>query len=93
MTWFDGERLYLFTPTALRVTQVIEQAIGTGVSAGDKALVPTREGIDVIDWTTGDVQRSIPVDREGYAGEVYLAIADGNIVEARDGELVALTSS
>src|SRR5699024_11646579 len=46
MTWFDGERLYLFTPTALRVTQVIEQAIGTGVSAGDKALVPTSEGID-----------------------------------------------
>ena len=93
MTWFDGERLYLFTPTALRVAHVFEQAIGTGVSAGDRALVPTREGIDVINWTTGDVERQIPVDRHGYDGEVYLAVADGNIIEAREGELVALASN
>ena len=93
MTWFDGERLYLFTPTALRVSQVLEQAIGTGVAAGDRALIPTRDGIDVVDWTTGETQRSIPVDRGGYEGEVYLAVADGNIIEARDGELVALTSN
>jgi hypothetical protein len=93
MTWFDGERLYLFTPTALRVAHVFEQAIGTGVSAGDRALVPTREGIDVINWTTGDVERQIPVDRQGYDGEVYLAVADGNIIEAREGELVALASN
>src|SRR5690625_3584044 len=93
MTWFDGERLYLFTPTALRVSQVLEQAIGTGVAAGDHALIPTRDGIDVVDWTTGETQRSIPVDRGGYEGDVYLAVADGNVIEARDGELVALTSN
>lgn len=93
MTWFDGERLYLFTPTALRVDHVLEQAIGTGVSAGDRALIPTRAGIDVVNWTTGETERTIPVDRGGYNGQVYLGVADGNIVESRDGELVALTSS
>ena len=72
---------------------MLEQAIGTGVSAGDRALIPTRAGIDVVNWTTGETERTIPVDRGGYNGEVYLGVADGNIVESRDGELVALTSS
>lgn len=93
MTWFDGERLYLFTPTALRVDHVLEQAVGTGVSAGDRVLIPTREGIDVVNWTTGDTERTIPVDRGGYDGEVHLAVADGNIIEARGNELVALSSN
>lgn len=93
MTWFDGERLYLFTPTALRVDHVIESAIGTGVSAGDRALIPVRDGIAVFNWTTGGQERIIPVNREGYNGDVHLALADGNIIEAREGELVALANN
>ncbi|QPK79709.1 hypothetical protein G7Y31_03115 [Corynebacterium lizhenjunii] len=93
MTWFDGERLHLLSPTRLSVERTIEQAIGTGVAVGERLLAPTRDGIAVIDWSTGDIERTIPVDRQGYTGPVYLAMAGTSIVEARGNELVVLSAS
>ncbi|WP_412099219.1 hypothetical protein [Corynebacterium aurimucosum] len=93
MTWFDGERLYLFTPTELKVDHVLEQAVGTGIAVGERLLVPTEEGIDVVDWATGKTERSIPVDRDGYNGPVSLTLAGTAIIEQRGNTAVALTAS
>lgn len=93
MTWFDGTRLYLFTPTELKVDRVFEDAIGTPVAVGERMLMPTKEGIAVVDWTTGETERTIPVDRGGYSGPVYLAMAGTTIVESRGAQTVVLAAS
>ncbi|APT84210.1 hypothetical protein CAQU_02995 [Corynebacterium aquilae DSM 44791] len=93
MSWFDGARLYLFEPSELQVTAVFEDAIGTGAAFGDKLLYPTREGIAVADWSTGEVERTIPVDRGAVSGPVSLAVVGSIVVEQRPGELVALAAA
>lgn len=90
MSWFDGQRLTLFTPTNLGVGQIFEDALGTGVAVDGALLYPVADGIAVSDWDTGEVLRTIPVDRGGYIGPVSLSLAGDAIVEKRGAELVAL---
>lgn len=93
MSWFDGTRLYLFTPTELKVDRVFEDAIGTPVAVGERMLMPTDKGIAVVDWATGETERTIPVDRGSYSGPVYLAMAGTTIVESRGAQTVVLAAS
>lgn len=93
MTWFDGARLYLFSPNELKVTRVVDGALGTGAAIGDRLLVPTADGIAVYDWKTGQTERTVPVDRGSYRGPVHLTVAGTNLVEARGGQLVALQAA
>lgn len=90
MTWFDGHRLYFFTPNELAVEHIIEAALGTGVAVEGKALVPTEFGISVVNWNNGEIERTIPLDRGDYRGPVSLAVAGEHIVEKRGTELVVL---
>lgn len=90
MSWFDGDRLMLFTPSSLAVGQIFDDALGTGVAIDGQLLYPTLAGIAVANWDTGEVLRTIPVNRTGYAGEVSLAVAGGVVVEKRGDELVGL---
>ncbi|MCZ9296985.1 Rv3212 family protein [Corynebacterium yonathiae] len=92
MTWFDGSRLYLFKPSDLAVDHVVEDAIGTPVAVADHMLVPTQEGIAVMDWSTAKTLRTIPVDRGSYHGPVYLTLAGDTIVESRGDEVVGLSA-
>ncbi|MDY3127469.1 MAG: hypothetical protein SOW59_04980 [Corynebacterium sp.] len=93
MTWFDGETLYFFTPTAQRVDRMMKDAIGTPIATGQRALIPTKEGIAVMDWLTGSVEEIIPVDRGDYSGPIYLAISESTIFEARGNAIVALKAT
>lgn len=93
MTWFDGERLYLFTPTKLKVNHVLDNALGTGIALDERLLVPTEEGIDVVNWSSGQTERTIPVDRDGYTGPVSLTLAGTVIIEQRGDTAVALKAS
>ena len=92
MTWFDGQRLYLLTPSDLHVDHVIDGAIGTPISVAGRMLMPTEKGIAVVDWSTGEVLREIAVDRGGYRGPVHLTLAGETIVETRGDTVVGLSS-
>lgn len=90
MTWFDGERLYLLNPANLSVQQVIEDALGTGVSIGQELVVPTKEGLAVVNWNDGQIVRTIPVDRGGYAGPVSVVMSGTALAEMRGETTVML---
>ena len=90
MTWFDGQRLYLLTPTELSVQHVFDDALGTGVNVGGSLLYPTEVGVAVANWESGEVEYVIPVDRGDYAGPVSLGVFGTTVVEKREGSLVGL---
>lgn len=92
MSWFDGHRLHLLTPTDLRVDHVFEEAVGTGAAIADRLLFPTVEGVAVADWVSGTVEKVIPVDRGGYTGMIALDVVGGMVVEKRAGEIVGLAA-
>ncbi|MBK4140634.1 hypothetical protein GWO53_09330 [Corynebacterium macginleyi] len=92
MTWFDGQRLYLLTPSDLRVDHVVDGAIGTPISVAGNMLMPTAQGIAVVNWSTGEVLREIDVDRSDYRGPVHLTLAGETIVETRGDTIVGLSS-
>lgn len=91
VTFHEDGRLYLLAPGNLTVKHILDGAVGTGVAVGDRLLMPTVEGIAVVDWNTGDTERVIPVDRGGYEGTVTLGVMGGTVVEKRGDRSVGLT--
>lgn len=89
MTWFDGERLIGFGPTTLDPRFSVP-AIGTGAALDDRLLVPVSDGVAVVDWSDGTVDRVIPVDRGGWAGPVHLRVQGEVVIEQRGGTMVGL---
>ena len=90
MTWWDGQRLVAFNPATMLPEWTIDNAIGTGAAMGERALIPVAEGIAVVNWNDGHVDRVVPVDRSGYAGPVTLTVSGTFIIEQRGGETVAM---
>lgn len=90
MTWFDGQRLYLLNPASLAAEVIFEGALGTGVAVGEKILFPIQGGIAVGNWSSGQIEATIPVDRGGYTGRVSIAVAGTTVVEKRGDVVVGL---
>ncbi|MDO4686422.1 MAG: hypothetical protein Q4A92_07710 [Corynebacterium sp.] len=90
MTWFDGQRLYLFKPEDLSITHTFDHALGTGTAVGDRLLFPVKEGIAVANWRSGEIENTIPVDRGTYSGTVTVALAGDTLIEKRGDQLVGL---
>ncbi|WP_420099654.1 hypothetical protein [Corynebacterium sp.] len=89
MTWFNGDRLIGFGPTNLDPRFSVP-ALGTGAAMGGALLVPVSDGVAVVDWDTGSVERTVPVDRGDYDGPVSLRVQGDVVVEQRGDEMVAL---
>ncbi|WP_018296157.1 hypothetical protein [Corynebacterium lubricantis] len=89
-SFFDGNNLLLMQPDTLAVQTIYQGALGTGIAVDNKLLYPVDGGIAVADWTAQTVERTIPVDRGEYTGEVSLASVGDAIVEKRGDELVFL---
>ncbi|AKK02553.1 Rv3212 family protein [Corynebacterium epidermidicanis] len=90
MSWFDGERLYLLNPANLAAEAIFEGALGTGVAVGQRVVFPVVGGLAVGNWETGQIERTVPVDRGGYTGPVSVAVAGSALVEKRGDSIVAL---
>lgn len=87
MSWFDGERLYLFNPEDLAVENVIEGVVGTGIEIADKLLVPTVEGIAVMNPGDSEPESLIP---RPHPEPTSLAVAGPYIIEKSGGVVTAL---
>ena len=93
MTWWDGQRLIGFNPASLAPTWTVEGALGTGAAMSDRLLVPVRDGIAVVNWSTGKTERVIPVDRGGAEGPVKLAVQGRYVIEQRSTGTTVLEAS
>ncbi|WPF66657.1 MULTISPECIES: hypothetical protein [unclassified Corynebacterium] len=93
MSWFDGQRLYLFHPNDLSVSQVIEDAIGTGAALAERLLYPTAAGIAIADAEGTHTERTVEVARPQEASVIALAVVGDTVVERRDGNLVGLRAT
>ncbi|MEX3505052.1 hypothetical protein [Corynebacterium sp. LK2510] len=92
MSYFDGALLVLFAPETLSVTDVFDNAAGTGVGAGETLLFATAEGIAVAQWDASTIEQVIPVDRGGYTGAVFVDSAGAGVVEKRGSDVVYLAA-
>lgn len=92
MTWFDGQRVTAFSPTDLEPRFAVP-ALGTGAALGGRLLLPVTDGIAVIDWSDGRVEKIIPVDRGDWSGPVTLRVQGDAVIEQRGDTLVGLTAS
>lgn len=92
MSWFDGARVVTFTPSTMEPAFQVGGAIGPATPMEGRLLVPTVKGIAVVDWDSGKILRTIPVDRKGYAGQVTLKLVGEVLVEKRGESVVALGS-
>ena len=91
--WFNGRALVALNPETLRPMWSLPDAQGAGVAFKDKIAVPVRnKGIAIVNPTTGKVERTIAVDRDGYEGPVELALSGRAFVEKRGDQLVGLGS-
>ncbi|MDF5821076.1 hypothetical protein P4N68_08285 [Corynebacterium felinum] len=88
ITWFDGARLYVLHPTQLDILFTFDDAIGTPINVGSSLVYPTASGINVADWTTGEVVSSLPLDRGDFSGTTALKSSGKNLVEKQGHELV-----
>lgn len=98
MTWWDGHVLHFFKPGKLEADYVLDNVIGTGVSLSPDEkkpgvypmILPTAEGLAVLNENDGKVIKTIAVDREGWTGDVHLSWANGRLVEQRGTTIVGL---
>ncbi len=70
---------------------VASGASGLATFAGDSVLMPTGDGLAVLDAHTGSIRNTIPVDRRGYVGRVDVAEVGTMIIETRGSAVVGLS--
>lgn len=92
MTWFDGDQVTGFGPDDLDPRFHVP-ALGTGADMADRLLVPVTDGIAVVNWDDGHVERTVPVDRGDWTGPVSLRVQGSTVVEQRGDELVGLSGT
>lgn len=91
--WWSGAQTIALERTSLTPVWSLSDSLGAGTAYAGRWLVPVPEGIAVVDPVDGTVERTIPVDRSGYAGGIVLAAKGPVLLEQRGAELVALTPS
>lgn len=86
ITFYDGERLYLFDPASLEILGVLDDAIGTGVSIAGEILYPTARGWSAYDPEVNESRAVVDIDRE-EVDEAALGLI-GNIVIEQAGDTI-----
>jgi hypothetical protein len=88
--WFTGSRTIALDSQDLRPLWSALSTIGPGVIFAERVVIPVRDGLRVVDQSTGTLFGTLPVDRQGYAGTVSMATTGPILLEQRGGNLVAL---
>lgn len=96
VTWWTGTEVLVFDAADLSYRYTIA-ATGPAVPRGPatimagRLLVPVTDGVGVYDQSTGDFQRSIPVDRPREGSVIVPAISGDAVIEQRGETVVALS--
>jgi hypothetical protein len=88
--WHTGTDTVALDPETLTPLWTAPDTLGPGVGFAGKVLVPVPGGLAVLDPTTGNRERVIPVDRADYTGPVQLDAVGAVVLEQRGDTLVAL---
>jgi hypothetical protein len=88
--WFTGSATVALDAADLRPRWTRTGSLGTGSEVAGRLLLPVPEALAVLDTTTGQQLRALPVDRGDYRGPVGTAGLGGVVLEQRGDTLVAL---
>ena len=95
ITWWTGDRVMVFDAASLTYRYSVGPAgssapVGPGTLMAGKLMVPVTDGIAVCDPVTGVGEDFLPVQRQPTSTAVIPAVAGSQLLEQRDGTLVAL---
>ncbi|PZS18703.1 MAG: hypothetical protein DLM60_11395 [Pseudonocardiales bacterium] len=88
--WFTGSATVALDTGDLRPRWTRAGSLGTGSEVAGRLLLPVPGALAVLDTTTGQQLRALPVDRGDYRGPVGTAGSGGVVLEQRGDTLVAL---
>lgn len=88
--WFTGTDTVALNQDTLTPLWTLQDTLGPGMVYAGRVLVPVPSGLAVLDPTSGQQERVIPVDRGPYRGPVRLGTSGTVILEQRGNQLVAL---
>jgi hypothetical protein len=88
--WYTGSRTIALSLDELSPKWTLPDAIGPGSTLAGRVLIPVRDGLKVLDQTTGAQVGTIPVNRQGYTGPVLSSTIGPVVLEQRGSTLVAL---
>jgi hypothetical protein len=91
--WWTGSRTIALDALDLTPAWTLPDTVGPGVDYGGRLLVPVRDGVAVVDGSTGRVERTLPVRRDDPGAPVTSAVLGDVLLEQRGTELVALRPS
>jgi hypothetical protein len=88
--WFTGSKTIALAASDLHPLWTVEGTLGSGTVMAGYLLVPVKDGLAVIDQTTGARIATAPVNRGTYTGPVQTATIGPMVLEQRGSTLVAL---
>lgn len=88
--WFTGSRTIALSGDDLAPQWAFEDTRGPGARFAGHYVVPTENGLAVLDERTGTTIRTVDVDRHGHRGEVQILAAGPVLLEQRGDTVVAL---
>ncbi|WP_199730715.1 Rv3212 family protein [Amycolatopsis panacis] len=88
--WFTGTKTVALSRDTLAPRWILESALGPGGIFANQLVIPIRDGLAVLDETTGATLRTVGVDRHGYSGPVRLTALGPILLEQRGPTVAAL---
>lgn len=88
--WFTGSATIALDAADLTPRWTLRSTSGPTAQFAGETLQPVRGGLAVIDEETGEVRRTVTVDRDDYRGPVTLGSVGPVLLEQRGKTLVAL---
>lgn len=90
--WWTGTDTVALDTENFTPLWTVEGTLGHGSEMAGSVLLPVDDAIAVVDPLTGEIARTIHVDRDTDAA-VSLSVAGSAVLEQRGDEVVALTDS
>lgn len=88
--WYTGTSTVALSVPELTPRWTLEGSLGAGTMFAGQYVIPIEGGLAVLDQRTGEILRTVAVDRGSYSGHVSLEATGSVLVEQRGDTVVAL---